>query len=47
MHTKLFRLQCFFCSEKLMYVNFNGTSTYNYLELRNRLLYAFDDLFQP
>jgi len=30
-----------------MYVNFNGTSTSNYLELRNRLLYAFDDLFQP
>jgi len=30
-----------------MYVNFNGTSTYNYLELGNCLLYAFDDLFQP
>lgn len=28
-----------------MYVNFNGTSTYNYLELGNRLLYALGRFF--
>ena len=47
MYAKLLRLQYFLCSKKLIYVNFNGTRTYNYLELRNRLLYALDDLFQP